>query len=90
MNHYATRENYEFLKNCVSNNVSRETLPDDKMTVTQAVDILTHRKEHWSHEIADAEQLAQNVLIFIGTKNELAFQRMRVYLDAKIREGELK
>lgn len=63
---------------------------ENVMTIARAADILTHRKEHWSHEIADAEQLAQNVLILMGTKNELAFQRMRVYLDAKIREGELR
>lgn len=55
---------------------------EDVMTVERAADILTHRKDHWSHEIADAEQIAQCVLIEIATRKGYLFDDVRLILDS--------
>lgn len=55
---------------------------EDVMTVERAADILTHRKDHWSHEIADAEQIAQDVLIKIATGEGYCFEDARLILNS--------
>ena len=60
---------------------------EDTMTIELAAEILSHRKDHWSHEIADAEKFAQDALIVLATNQGIPFERMRAYLNNKLREG---
>ena len=48
------------------------------MTITEANEILTFPREHWSHEVEDAKRVAFEVLELIATRKEFSETRLRL------------
>ena len=55
------------------------------LTIKEATDVLVNRKDHWSHEIADAEQYAVDLLIAIGN-SKLLGDSSRILLESILKE----
>jgi len=55
------------------------------LTIKEATEVLVNKKDHWSHEIAEAEQYAVELLIAIGN-SKLLGDSSRILLEHILEE----